>query len=259
MMAGMYRQLDAQKLFETTRGFADRIAAEFPGSGLAQVGHEVTRVADDAVRITARISRPMWGLRIASFILTFALVAGIVLGILAAIRASRAQVRVDVSDASNFAQGIESAINDVIFAGIAVWFAFSIETRIKRRRALALIGQLRSLAHVIDLHQLAKDPHATPGPAPDKAEPKLGGAALALYLDYCSDLLSLLAKLAALCAHRFNDGVTLAAVKELEDLTNGLSRKFWQKIMIIDRVAGHARLAPLQAGAAPPPTPSSPS
>ena len=30
--------------------------------------------------------------------------------------------------------------------------------------------------------------------------------------------------------------VTLAAVNEIENLTNGLSRKIWQKIMIFDRI-----------------------
>jgi hypothetical protein len=34
----------------------------------------------------------------------------------------------------------------------------------------------------------------------------------------------------------FDDSVTLAAVNEIENLTAGLSRKIWQKIMILDRV-----------------------
>jgi hypothetical protein len=34
----------------------------------------------------------------------------------------------------------------------------------------------------------------------------------------------------------FDDPVTLGAVNEVETLTNGLSRKIWQKIMIFDRI-----------------------
>jgi hypothetical protein len=34
----------------------------------------------------------------------------------------------------------------------------TIETRVKRRRALRAIHELRSIAHVIDMHQLTKDP-----------------------------------------------------------------------------------------------------
>jgi hypothetical protein len=33
---------------------------------------------------------------------------------------------------------------------------------------------------------------------------------------------------------KFDDPVALAAVNEVEDLTTGLSRKIWQKIMILN-------------------------
>ena len=56
---------------------------------------------------------------------------------------------------------IESGINDVVFAGIAVYFLRSIPHRQQRRRTLAQLYRLRSLAHVIDMHQLTKDPERT--------------------------------------------------------------------------------------------------
>ena len=56
------------------------------------------------------------------------------------------------------------------------------------------------------------------------------------YLDHCSDLLALISKISALYIQNFDDPVTLAAVNEIENLTNGLSRKIWQKIMIFDRI-----------------------
>jgi hypothetical protein len=55
------------------------------------------------------------------------------------------------------------------------------------------------------------------------------------YLDYCSEMLSLTGKIAALYAQNFRDAVVLSAVNELENLTTGLSRKIWQKIMIVDK------------------------
>ena len=51
-------------------------------------------------------------------------------------------------------------------------------------------------------------------------------------------MLSLIGKVAALYAQRFNDPVALSAVDEIEDLTTGLSRKIWQKIMIINQSSG---------------------
>ncbi len=60
------------------------------------------------------------------------------------------------------------------------------------------------------------------------------------YLQYCSDLLALISKIAALYVQKFNDPVTMSAVNDVEDLTNGLSRKIWQKIMIFDRILAPA-------------------
>jgi len=59
---------------------------------------------------------------------------------------------------------------------------------------------------------------------------------LTRYLDYCSEMLAVISKIAALYVQDFNDPVTLAAVDEVQDLTGGLSQKIWQKIMILDRV-----------------------
>ena len=61
---------------------------------------------------------------------------------------------------------------------------------------------------------------------------------LTRYLDYCSEMLALLSKLAALHTQHFNDPVTLEAVNDVENLTQGLARTIWQKIMILDRVHG---------------------
>ena len=57
---------------------------------------------------------------------------------------------------------------------------------------------------------------------------------LTRYLDYCSEILALNAKIAALFAQNMEDPVILSAVNELELLSQGLSAKIWQKIMILD-------------------------
>ena len=53
---------------------------------------------------------------------------------------------------------VETAISDVVFAGIAVFFLYSFPERMQRGRLLNLLHQLRSTAHIIDMHQLTKDP-----------------------------------------------------------------------------------------------------
>jgi hypothetical protein len=116
----------------------------------------------------------------------------------------------------------------------------TVESRVKRRRALAMLHQLRSLAHIVDMHQLTKDPERLmsqgEGFVPGAARPATGND-LAKYLDFCSELLSLISKIAALLVQRFDDSVVLAGVNEIEGLTTGLSNKIWQKITILERAA----------------------
>jgi len=54
------------------------------------------------------------------------------------------------------------------------------------------------------------------------------------YLDYCSEMLSVTSKIAALYIQRFNDGVVLNAVSDVETLCSGLSGKVWQKLQIAE-------------------------
>jgi hypothetical protein len=151
-------------------------------------------------------------------------------------------VRPAFTSIAEFLQGSEAAINEVVFLGVAVFFLVTLETRLKRRRVLEAIHVLRSMAHIVDMHQLTKDPERIVGDRPSTETGERGlqnPTELTHYLQYCSDLLALI-KIAALYVQTFNDPVTISAVNEIEDLTNGLSRKMWQKIMIFDRILAPA-------------------
>lgn len=108
----------------------------------------------------------------------------------------------------------------------------------KRAKILQAIDELRAVSHVIDMHQLTKDPSQTVSARGKRTKSSpvrtLTSFQLARYLDYCSELLSLIGKLAALYAQSSSDSVVLQAVNDIETLTNGISRKIWQKIMILD-------------------------
>ena len=55
------------------------------------------------------------------------------------------------------------------------------------------------------------------------------------YLDYCSEMLSLTGKVAALYLQTLDDSAVVTVVNEIETLTTGLSRKIWQKIDLVTR------------------------
>ena len=226
----MYRELRAEPIIETVAKLKDRIRERFPDSSLAAVAGELHTVAHRAHRTAGEISRPIWPLRAVIGVL----IAVMVLGLADLIPWARAGTI--LSDFPAFIQVLEAGINGAVLIGAGIFFLVTMENRIKRRRALAAMHELRSLAHVIDMHQLTKDPERSLLPGADTASsPKrtMSPFDLGRYLDYCSELLSLISKIAALYAERFDDEAALEAVNGVEELTSGLSRKIWQKMMIL--------------------------
>ena len=61
---------------------------------------------------------------------------------------------------------------------------------------------------------------------------------LGRYLDYCTELLSIIGKVAAIYVQEFPDPAAVEAADELTRLTTDLTRNIWQKIMILDRTPG---------------------
>jgi hypothetical protein len=126
----------------------------------------------------------------------------------------------------------------VVFIGAAILFFVTWENRIKLRRALKAIHELRALAHIVDMHQLTKDPESYFAPAQTAAPVKRSMTPFELnrYLDYSSETLALVSKIAALYVQGFEDPVLLDAVDDVENLTAGFSRKIWQKITILENL-----------------------
>ena len=227
----MYRSLDSEKILDTIETLSRRIAERFPGSGLSKVCEELLTIAGESQSRTAWIAKPQRSLRF----ITGALVTIIIVGLFFVL-ANTSWPRNGI-DLVVLVQVSEAGLNAFLLLSGAVLFLVTAETRIKRRRALKAIHELRALAHVIDMHQLTKDPErlvAQMAATPSSPKQNLSPAELGRYLDYCSEMLSLIGKLAALYVQKFDDPVALAAVNEVEDLTTSLSRKIWQKIMIIN-------------------------
>jgi hypothetical protein len=228
-----YRELDVSHIVTTCETLKRRIEERFPESGLARVSGELCQVAREASEVAEWLGRPIRWVRLVTIALVIALVGGM-LGAFSVIR-----LEIESKTIDQFAQGVEAMVNDVVFVGIGVYFLLGLEARIKRRRALGALHVLRSLAHIVDMHQLTKDPERLLHRGPDtKSSPtrEMTPFMLTRYLDYASELLSLISKIGAVYVQHFDDGDTVQAAGDVEDLTVGLSRKVWQKIMILDRI-----------------------
>lgn len=231
-----YTSLAAPKIVETLRRLSQRIKERFPDAGLYRVSCELAATAERCAREADALGKPIWPLRIAVGVL----VVGITVLCLVVAWTLRPSV-LQPMPFGDAVQVFEAAVNDVVFLAIAIWFLVSIEKRVKRSRALRSLHQLRSIAHIIDMHQLTKDPERLLSQQPDTASSPtrvLTGDQLGRYLDYCSELLSVSAKVAALYAQSLDDPIVLASVNDHETLTTGLSRKIWQKISILEAAVG---------------------
>ena len=229
----MYRALEADKIVKTIETLERRIAERFPDSGLLRVSGELAAVSRATSARAARLSNPYLWLRVLSGAALLAGLAGQL------VMARLVHIEMAQMNLIDLAQGLEAAVNLLVLMGAAIWFLLTLEERLKRGGALAALHELRSLAHVIDMHQLTKDPtvvlqaHQRTSASPVRA---MSEFELARYLDYCAEMLALTGKLAALYAAHARDPVVIDAVNEVEGLTANLGRKIWQKIMLIPRL-----------------------
>lgn len=229
------RQLDAAKIIETVVRLKMRISERFPNSGLSQVAAELEQIANQAMVRCERIRRPNLPLRF--FLLLIILsIAGIAIGIVG--RFDLENWRHTMDDVVEFIQFVEAGLGTLVFLGAAIVFLITLENRFKRKRALDALYELRSIVHIIDMHQLTKDPEGL-GRGGSRTEHSpvrtLTPFLLGRYLDYCSEMLSLTSKIGVLYGQGFTDSEVLAVIDQLESLGDGLARKIWQKIMILDR------------------------
>jgi hypothetical protein len=245
---GMRRGLDAAEVTKTLEELHARISERFPNAGLADVCAELVENARTVTVRARRTAQPDLIVRALALLVVGGVVAfgwwlfqelpSLKLGL--------------TKDAATLTQGLQAAIQILILAAGALWYLFGLERRIKRSRALKDLHELRSFAHVIDMHQLTKDPTVVLSHGPrTQTSPKreMTQFELTRYLDYCSEMLALIGKLAALYAEYTRDPDIVEAVNDVETLSTDLGRKIWQKITILsaldeEQVPGRPANAP---------------
>jgi hypothetical protein len=235
MSAPTPHDLDSSAIVATLERLRARIAERFPEAHLAEVCSDLVMTGRATARAVAQMKRPLWGLRG----LAMAVAAiGVMLLFLVLGEIDWRQI-ITRADPTSLAQGLDASVNLVLLAGAAVWFLLTAEVRLKRGQTLKALYRLRSFAHVIDMHQLTKDPTAilaSMTPTASSPQRHMSEFELARYLEYCAEMLALTAKLAALYASASEDEQVISGVNDVEDLASNLGRKVWQKIMIISQL-----------------------
>jgi hypothetical protein len=232
-----YRKLESGLISAAIAALGLRINERFPDASLKRVASELHTISTEHQRRIRRIGRPNLLLRAAVFLLML-LAALLMTYVISLIDFSKT----NADSVYSVLQGIEASVNIVVLMTGSLIFLFTVEQRVARRRALNALAELRSIVHVIDMHQLTKDPASVlKGGAPTAHSPPrtMSPFELGRYLDYCAELLALTGKVAALYAQSLPDTAVVEAVSDLERTTTALAQKVWQKIAILntDRVA----------------------
>ena len=228
-----YQRLNPDLVVLTLERLHGRIVSRFPDRGLSKVAGQLATVANEIAKSvdssqarlkrTRRVARALSGLVVVVAVTVLVLALG--------------GAATNGPDRSfEWVPLIESTVNNMVFAAIAVFFLTELPNRLERRRLLPQLHRLRSLAHIVDMHQLTKAPERLRPDSESRTQPaddSLTREAMARYLDYCSEMLSLVGKIAALCAEESQDSVVLETVSTIENLTTGMSRKIWQKISLL--------------------------
>jgi hypothetical protein len=222
--------LIAEEIRKTIERLHLRMRDRFPQSSLANICRELLEISRETDQTVQWIAKPNYLLRLGTcgFIAIAALVVVEFL--------SQLKVRGDSINVAEFVQMIDSALDTLLLLGAGIVFLVTLENRRKRNRVIHAVNRLRCIAHIVDMHQLTKDPDSIAEhtvSTPHSPQRVLTQYELARYLDYCTEMLSLVSKTAFLYVQDYHDPVATEAVNDLEDLTSGLSSKMCQKIMML--------------------------
>ncbi|WP_299898946.1 hypothetical protein [uncultured Aquimarina sp.] len=224
-------QLQPEKIINTISLLEKRIHDRFPNSGLEKVCRNFLHVALDSKQNIEWISKPNISLRIFAYLVILVGLGGLVYSV------TYINWEIENTTLGNIVSLSEAIFNDIILIGAAIFFLISLESKLKTKRALKALNELRGIAHVIDMHQLTKDPNLTDSNnTSTENSPKrtLTRFELQRYLDYCSEATALVGKVAALYSQSLPEETVVHAANEIEILTTGLSRKIWQKLIILN-------------------------
>lgn len=226
----MYKELKIEKVLKTIHKLNKRIDERIPNSSLSRVCSGLYETAQSAqVRITDLL-KPNKLIRIGviSVITIFISVLIYTFSVL--------EWQFSKPNITDIIQITEALINDVVLVSAALFFLVTIEQRMKRRDILKELHLLRSIAHVIDMHQLTKDPSMINTDLQNTENSPIRTmtpSELQRYLEYCSEMFSIIGKIAVLFSERLPESSIVSAANDIETLCSGLSRKVWQKMFFL--------------------------
>lgn len=222
-------KLNFDKIEATIEKLTSRIFERFPDSSLGRTCDDFHKFAKESKRHIELISKPILQIRILSYAIIAFILFGLTYGL------SNLQFK-KIETVNSLSQITDSSMNTIVLLGAALAFLYTLENRIRRKRALSFLNKVRGFAHVVDMHQLTKDPQITEyHPDPTDNSPKRGLTKFELerYLDYSVEFLSLIGKISAVYSQKFPDATVVQSSTEIESLCSDIISNVQQKLLVL--------------------------
>ena len=226
----MTHQLDPARIIETAENLAQEIGESLPGSNLAGLAAELARIARDTDQRIQQARRPILAIRFASV----TAIGSCLLGLWYLLHHTR--TRWEFNTVTELFEATDAGFNLLVVLAGALWFFITLEARLKRKKVLGSIQELRELIYVIDLTQLYYTPELYKHDAPN---PRASWSVGHSYLLSCTQMFGVISNLAALYTRGSEDSILRAAF-DVEMLANAVAAKLLSKAeMILQPPASH--------------------
>jgi hypothetical protein len=213
-------RLDPANIIETADHLARRVSEKLPDSTLAGLAAELAQVARQTEERAREARRPIPAIRVASVLAVCGTLVGI--GYLG----RHIHARWEFGTISEVFEATDAAFNLLVILAGLLWSFVTLEARIKRKKALASIEELRDFIHLIDITQLYYTPDLyNPDPAKCLSSLNLDYT----YLLFCTEMLGFISNLAPLYTRGAAGDSILRAVSDVELLANAISAKLLSK------------------------------
>jgi hypothetical protein len=214
-------RLDPAKIVETAENLARNVGESFSGTALAGLAVELAALAHRTDELARHARKPIYAIRVCSALAALATILGL------CYLASHIHARWEFGTIGELFDATDAGFNLLVLLAGAVWFMITLETRIKRKKALECLEELRDFIHVIDVTQLYYTPDIY------RSDPSSFQSSVNLdytYLLFCTQMLGLISNLAPLYARGAAGDSIMRAVSDVELLANDITVKLLTKV-----------------------------
>jgi len=224
-------RLEPSRLIEAAERLDQAVRERLPNTHLAKLSGEILTIARETARRVKEAQRPIFRIRILSALALGTAVVGIVF------IARHVQYRAEVENVSEVLEGIDAGFNILILLGGMLLYLTTLESRIKKRRVMENLHELKELLHLVDMNQLAHPPQLF---ANTSTDPTQAVGRDSFYLIAHIRMFSLIGNLAAAYSQNVKDDSVLRMAGHIETMASGYTEKLWEMSNLLLQLASQA-------------------